>query len=95
MPYLRDTRRSPMGIHNFRLPYEALNGTAPDGSKNNKTGYKYPDTIAIGVYFYAGKPNGAICVLPVGSRIAVMHCMSICRYPSDGSIEMPVPSLPQ
>lgn len=43
-PYVRDTRRS-IGIDNFRLQKEDLNG--------NITGVMFSDRIGIGNYFYA------------------------------------------
>jgi hypothetical protein len=48
VPYIRDTRRVKYGIQNFRLTYDDLNFTSPDG-----TALKFPDTVGIGHYHYA------------------------------------------
>jgi hypothetical protein len=51
MPYLRESRRSRQGITGFKLLYSRdLNSTAVG---NNRTSHTYPDTIAIGDYFFA------------------------------------------
>ena len=55
-PYLRDNRRVKYGIQQFRLTYEDLNYTSPDGAAR-----RFNDTIAIGHYHYAdihGLKNG-------------------------------------
>lgn len=50
LPYLRDSRRSGMGLGGFRLMYHDLSTPNPS---DNRTAIKFPDTIGIGSYFYA------------------------------------------
>jgi hypothetical protein len=80
MPYLRDTRRSAMGIEGFRLFYEPLDnctnpGPVPHAGRIEEdvvpaasctTGYEFKDKIGIGVYFYADthKMTAATCPYP-------------------------------
>jgi hypothetical protein len=63
LPYLRDTRRSPLGIDGFRVFKSNL--TTPD-PHSNKTAYKWPDAVAIGQYFYADihKMTNTSCPYP-------------------------------
>jgi hypothetical protein len=62
MPYLRDTRRSAGGIGNFRIQKSDLSthGVIPN------TAIQWPDTIAIGQYFYADihKEDKTFCAYP-------------------------------
>lgn len=51
VPYMRDTRRSVLGIHNFRLLYEDLSYDNPED--NGKTSKHFEDTVGIGNYMYA------------------------------------------
>jgi len=63
LPYLRDSRRSPAGIEGFRVFKDNL--TTPD-VHNNKTAFKWPDSVAIGQYFYADihKMTNTSCPYP-------------------------------
>jgi hypothetical protein len=51
MPYLRDARRSGMGVGGYRMAYADV--STPDPAAKNKTGVRFPDTIGLGSYFYA------------------------------------------
>lgn len=63
MPYLRDARRSAAGLGGYRLTYSDLAKADP---QNASFAQRWPDTIALGTYFYADihKMTAAACPLP-------------------------------
>ena len=63
MPYLRDARRSAAGLGGFRLTYADLANADP---RNKSYAVRWPDTVAIGTYFYADihKMDPQFCALP-------------------------------
>ena len=72
MPYLRDTRRARAGLGGFRLYERNLTAAGGEGG----LAFRWPDTVAIGVYFYADihKMEAAVCPYPsyiaAGSPVA-------------------------
>lgn len=66
MPYLRDTRRSAGGLDGFRL-FES-NLSTPDPNDKH-TAVRWPDSVAIGQYFYADIHKMAKWACPLPSYI--------------------------
>jgi hypothetical protein len=75
MPYLRDARRSAAGLGGFRLTYSDLADADP---RNKSYAVRWPDTVAIGTYYYADihKMDSNFCALPAyltkGSGAAIL-----------------------
>lgn len=63
MPYLRDARRAAAGVDGFRLDYAGLSTADP---RNVSYAQRWPDTIALGNYFYADihRMTAQACPLP-------------------------------
>ena len=64
LPYLRDSRRAASGLDGFRLTAADL--WTPDPATGNRTTARWPDTVGLGVYFYADihKMANTSCTYP-------------------------------